>query len=106
MAAELQIAPLMLEILVGWATLLQHQGDGARAVELLILAEQHTASTATTKENARRLLATLEATLPAQVVQAAKGRAATRPLDAYVTELLAPAPDPGCRSNDNTMRKR
>ncbi|RIK44562.1 MAG: hypothetical protein DCC55_02010 [Chloroflexi bacterium] len=93
-ATELQIAPLMLEILVTWAALLQRQGDEVRAIELLTLAEQHPASTSTTKKNARRLLATATATLPAQMGQAATDRAATLHLQEYVAELLAPSSAP------------
>jgi hypothetical protein len=65
-----------------------------RAVELLTLAEQHHASTATTRENARRLLATVEQMLPVQMMQAAKARIAARQLQEYAAELLASSPDP------------
>lgn len=93
-ATELQIAPLMLEILVTWAALLQRKGEEVRAVELLALAAEHPAGTYTTKESALRLLATVAATLPAPLVQAAQDRAATRPLPEYVAELLAPSSEP------------
>jgi hypothetical protein len=83
------MAPLALDIFVGVVHLLADAGEMKRAVELLVLAEQHEASTFETKERARHLLAELAAQLPPGEFEAAQALGQQKELwTAHTHELL------------------
>jgi predicted ATPase len=99
LATKYQVAPIALDICVGAAQLLAQAGGVEQAIELLILAEQHEASTFETREKARQRLAELmnqapseaaeATTAPSEVVVRIQKREKARDLWAITQELLA-----------------
>jgi hypothetical protein len=80
--------PWVLDTFDGIAMLLAGEGEREMALELLTLAVHHPASAQTSRDNAARLVAQLEAELPPDVVAAAQERGRARDLEATVAELL------------------
>lgn len=83
-------APVALDVLVGWATLLFEgdPGDKAQAVELLTLAQAHPASEYETRQKTQRFLAELTSILPPDVFKAAQVRGKEMRLETLVGKLL------------------
>ncbi len=97
-ATEGQVVPIMLDSLIGLASLSAYmETEGAevelplkeRAVEWLTLILSHPAGQYETKERASRLLAELESQLPPPTSAAARARGQTRSLEAIAAEILA-----------------
>jgi tetratricopeptide (TPR) repeat protein len=84
-----EIRELMVA-LAGSALLLADEGEAERAVELYVLAETYpfVANSRWFEDVAGREMAAVAATLPADVVTAARERGQARDLDATVDELL------------------
>ena len=82
------LAPIALDVLVGWSYLLVRVGEKSEAVEMLTLAKQHPASTCETKEKAGIHLDNLAADLPADVYTASQSRGQTLELWETTTKYL------------------
>jgi tetratricopeptide (TPR) repeat protein len=89
-AAERQLwEQSSLEALIGLARLQARSGNRERALELVVLVTRQRAYRPETSDKAKRLLAELQAELPADIYAAAKERGRTQDLEATVAELLA-----------------
>jgi len=82
------LAPLALEICVAVTQLFVQAEDHELAIDYLMLAEQHEASTFETREKARQLLITLLAQAPPEAEQVAGSPGRQWDLWAAVQELL------------------
>jgi tetratricopeptide (TPR) repeat protein len=87
-----QLAPLALEICVAVTQLLVPVGHTELAIDSLVLAEQHEASTFETREKARQLLVTLLARAPPEAQQVTGSQGRQRDLWRGVQELLMTIP--------------
>ena len=88
-SSKIQSDPLSLEILVGLALCLSRHESAEKehAVEILSLAQGHTASTQDTRDRAKRLLAELGTDLSPEIVIAAIRRGQSRDLQATIEAL-------------------
>jgi hypothetical protein len=87
-AKEAQIAPVMLDALLGIAALHRGKGDTGSALELVLHILQNPACTQETRDRAEQLRAELVAQLPAEQIDAIQARAQGKTLDTLVQELL------------------
>jgi predicted ATPase/DNA-binding XRE family transcriptional regulator/uncharacterized membrane protein (DUF2068 family) len=87
-AAEIHGIPVVLEALVGIASLRAKRGKSQSALELLLIVLNHPACDQETKNRASALQAELEAQLTSQQVGAAGERAQGKTLAAVVEEVL------------------
>lgn len=103
LATRQRLAPLVLDVFIGMAELLVREGDLQVAVELLTLAEGHSAGTHETKEKADRRLAALADRLPADAVAAASAQSQTldwhSTTDRLIRELSSGVLPPSMRMN-------
>lgn len=88
MTQEMRATPMTLDILTGLAQLLAEEGQAERAIELLVIPLNHTASKQETKEKAHRLLAKLTPVLPTQIQELAQAKVAAGTLEQIVAEIL------------------
>jgi hypothetical protein len=93
-AAEIRGMPVVLEALVGIASLRAKSGEMQSAFELLLIALNHPACDQETKNRADHLRAELEAQLTRQQVEAAERRVTAKTFEAVVEEILQQAPAP------------
>jgi len=87
-AAETRGTHVVLDALVGLASLDVKRGNMGHAFELLLIVLNHTASMQDTKNRAAHLRAELEARLTSQQVEAAQARAQSKTFEAVVEEAL------------------
>jgi hypothetical protein len=83
---------MLLEAIVGLASLRGPQRDPEQAYEWLQLALHHPAAAQETRDRAGRLCAELEAQLASLQVEAARARAQAQSLEALVTAVLGTGP--------------
>lgn len=95
LAIKHQVAPVALDIFVGVAPLVAERGERPRALELLFLAQHHSASTAKTRGMAHRYQAELSHYLSSEAVAAAKARAETLDWRATASGLIEELFQPG-----------
>jgi tetratricopeptide (TPR) repeat protein len=88
-AKEAQIAPVMLDALLGVAALRRAEGDMGSALELVLHVLQNPACTQDTRERAEQLRAELVAELPAEQIAAIDAQAQGKTLDEVAQDLLA-----------------
>jgi tetratricopeptide (TPR) repeat protein len=88
-AKEAQIAPVMLDALLGIAALRTAEGDNVSALELVLHVLQHPACTQDARDRAKQLHADLIAQLPAECGDAIQRQAQAKTLDTLAQELLA-----------------
>jgi tetratricopeptide (TPR) repeat protein len=93
-AAEIRGMPVVLEALVGIASLRAKSGEMQSAFELLLIALNHPACDQETKNRADHLRAELEAQLTRQQVEAAERWVTAKTFEAVVEEILQQAPAP------------
>ena len=93
-ATDIHGTPVALEALVGFASLQVQQGDMEHALELLLMALNHPASSHDTRNRAAHLRADLEAQLTRQQIEAAQTRAQAKSFETIVHEVLEEA-EPG-----------
>jgi predicted ATPase/DNA-binding XRE family transcriptional regulator len=86
-AKEAQIAPVMLEALLGVASLRRAQGDTESALELVLHVLQNPACSQDTRDRAEQLRTELVAQLPAEHIDAIQAQGTT--LDELAQDLLA-----------------
>jgi predicted Ser/Thr protein kinase len=94
LALNQKVAPVSLDVFVGVAFLLTGRGERQKALELLFLTEHHSASTAETKETARRYRTEQSTDLSPQEVAAAKARGETLDWEAMAEQLGTELSDP------------
>lgn len=87
-AMDIEAAPLVLDVLLGVATLLTTTGEPKRALEILALLLTHPASSRETQDKAALLLAELEARLPTETVSTIQESAGVKTLGLVVQEIL------------------
>ena len=87
-AKEAQIAPVMLDALLGVAALRRGKGATGSALELVLHILQNPACTRETRDRAEQLRAELVAQLPAEQIDAIQARAQGKTLDTLVQNLL------------------
>lgn len=85
-SSEMQTLPELLDALIGLALLMNKEGHGARAVELVAFALHHPSCEQETKDRAQALLAELQAQLSPAVVEAAQAKGRARDTDDIVAE--------------------
>jgi tetratricopeptide (TPR) repeat protein len=90
-ARDAQIAPVMLDALLGVAALRAGAGDRGAALELLLHVYQHPACAQDTRDRAEQLRAELVTQLPANHAEAIQARMLGATLDALTQTLLAAA---------------
>jgi predicted ATPase/DNA-binding XRE family transcriptional regulator len=88
-AKEAQIAPVMLDALLGVAALRVAEGDNESALELMLHILQNPASTHDTRDHAEQLRAELVGQLRAEHIDVIQARAAGKTLDTLAQSLLA-----------------
>jgi tetratricopeptide (TPR) repeat protein len=88
-AKEAQIAPVMLDALLGIAALRSSQGDNETALELVLHVLQNTACSQDTRDRAEQLRTELAAQLPGEQISPIQARAQAKRLDTIAQELLA-----------------
>ena len=93
-AAEIQIVPLMLSLLIGTGDLLLQSGQTTHGLELLTFAARHPAGEDETKAQAQQRLAHWESLLPPDLVAAAKQASSTLDLSAVTAHLLRVLSEP------------
>lgn len=93
LAEKHQLAPVALDVLVGWSTLLVRADRTSEAVELLSLAQRHPAGTHETRKRAGGHLDRLAAGLPAEVYEAALSRGRGLELSETTARYLQKLPD-------------
>ena len=91
LAWKVPIIPEVLNILVELATVYSRQEEGERAAEITATALHHPGSKHESKDQARQLLAGLEAELSPDVMDSAIAHGQTQPLDQVVARLLSPS---------------
>jgi predicted ATPase/DNA-binding XRE family transcriptional regulator len=89
LAKEAQIAPVMLEALLGVGELRAAEGDNEFAVELVLHVLHNPACTQDTRDRAEQLHADLMAQLPAERGDAIQARAQGKTLDELAQDLLS-----------------
>jgi predicted ATPase len=87
-ALEVQALPVAIEAIVGIAKLMIRRGNIERAIVLLGAAQAQEATDMQVKERAGRLLAKLEAEIPAEAFAAALQRGSTSTMDSVIAEVL------------------
>jgi predicted ATPase/transcriptional regulator with XRE-family HTH domain len=87
-AAEIRGVPVVLEALVGIASLQAKRGETQSAFELLLIALNHPACDQETKNRADRLRAELETQLTPTQIEAIRVRAGEKSFEAVVQDLL------------------
>jgi tetratricopeptide (TPR) repeat protein len=87
-AAEIRGVPVVLEALVGIASLRAKRGETQSAFELLLIALNHPACDQETKNRADRLRAELETQLTPTQIEAIRVRAGEKSFEAVVQDLL------------------
>jgi len=90
-AKEAQIAPVMLDALLGVAVLRTGEGDMGSALELVLHILQNPACTHDTRDRAEQLRAELVAQLLAEHIDAIQARAQGKTLDTLAQDLMATA---------------
>jgi predicted ATPase/DNA-binding SARP family transcriptional activator/uncharacterized protein HemY len=95
LAKKHQLAPIALDVLVGWSYFLVQVDEKSEAVEKLTLAKTHPASTFETKEKAGIHLKELAADLPAEVYTAAQSRGQSLELWETTINYLEKLPEMG-----------
>jgi predicted ATPase/transcriptional regulator with XRE-family HTH domain len=88
-AKEAQIAPVMLEALLGIAALRAAEGDSQSALELVLQVLENPACTRDTRDRAEQLRAELVAQLPAEHTAAIQARSQGKTLETLAQNLLA-----------------
>jgi hypothetical protein len=88
-AREAQIAPVVLDALLGVAAHRMREGDAESALELVLHVLRDPAGTQDTHDRAGHLRAEVEAQLPAQQIEAISARAQCQTLDSLAQNLLA-----------------
>jgi predicted ATPase len=88
-AKEAQIAPVMLDALLGVAALRTREGDLASALEIVLHVLQNPACSQDTRDRAEQLRVELVAQLPAEHSDAIQARAQGKTLDSLAHNLLA-----------------
>jgi predicted ATPase len=88
-AKEAQIAPVLLEALVGIAALRTAQGDKESALELVLHALQNPACSHEARDRAEQLRTELAVQLPGEQIGLIHTRAQAKTLDTLAQELLA-----------------
>ena len=88
-AAEIRGVPVVLEALVGIASLREKRGETQSAFELLLIVLNHPACDRETKNRAEKLREILEMQLPLTEIKAIQARAGEKTFEAVVEELLS-----------------
>jgi predicted ATPase/transcriptional regulator with XRE-family HTH domain len=91
-SAEIRGMPVVLEALVGIASLQAKRGETQSALELLVIVLNHPACDQETKNRAEQLRDKLEAQLAQQQVEAIQTRAHRKPIDQVVAEFSQQKP--------------
>ena len=87
-AAEIQTVPLVLEVLLGIATLLAEKGELERSLALVTLVLGHPARNRDAQDRAERLLARIEPRLSPDLLATARQRGKQAELEPVVAEML------------------
>jgi hypothetical protein len=88
-AKEAQIAPVMLDALLGIAALRGGKGDMGSALELVLHVLQNAACSQDTRDRAEKLRTELVAQVPGEQIGLIQTRAQAKTLDTLAQELLA-----------------
>jgi hypothetical protein len=88
-AKEAQIAPVMLDALLGIAWLRRGEGDTESALELVLHVLQNSACSQETRDRAQRLRTELVAQVPGEQIGLIQTQAQAKTLDTVAQELLA-----------------
>ena len=87
-AAEIRGVPVVLEVLVGIASLRVKRGETQSAFELLLIVLNHPACDQETRNRAEKLLVELEAQIPPTQIEAIQAHAGEKTFEQVVEDLL------------------
>jgi predicted ATPase/transcriptional regulator with XRE-family HTH domain len=87
-AKQVQLAPIMLDALLGYAILQVDEGKYESALKMLTIIKDHPASTQGTKDRAKTLRHELEAQLTAEQIEATLSQGESMTLDTIAKDLL------------------
>lgn len=87
LAQELELLPVVVDLLCGIAELLAESGQTETALEMLAFVSQHPAADRQTASKAQALLENLSATLPADLSAAAQARGRQAQIEALLEKL-------------------